>query len=117
MALGTDFLLDDTGDIDMTNGASTQAVSVIQTVAKALRLIKGEWFADQSVGVPYFEDVWVKNPVMEHLEQVFKTAILEIEEVNTVLSLDLDYNADTRTLTVTFECDTIEGVISDSVVI
>lgn len=115
MALGTDFLLTLTGDVDMTNGGSTQVVSISQAIQKKFRLIKDEWFADLSAGVPYYEEVWVKDPEIAHLEQIFKSTALELAEVKSVISMTLDYNKTTRTLLVRFEVDTIEGVISDSV--
>jgi hypothetical protein len=117
MPLGTDFLLDASGDLDMTNGDITQAPSIVQAIQKKLRLIKGEWFADTSAGVPYYEEVWIKNPVPEHLEQIFKDAILSVEGVNSVVSLDLDYDNETRTLTVTFEADTVDGAAASEVLL
>lgn len=113
MALGRDFLLEDGGDLDMTNGDVQQVVSIGQAVQKVLRLVRGEWFLDLAAGVPYFEYVLIKSPQREHIEQIIKAAILSVEGVRSVVSMTLDFDNSARRLTITFTADTDEGVITE----
>lgn len=107
-----DILLDSTGDIDVSQQDLHQTSgmqAVIQGVSIRLKFFMGEWFADLSVGVPYFQQVLVKNPNINVLTSVFRTIILGTPGVNSLSSLSLDYNASARTLSVTFAGDTDFG--------
>lgn len=68
------------GDIDLTGGKQTLVTDPVQAGAIKLRnrllLFKGEWFRDTRVGLPYFEQILVKNPNIALLENIFRQAIV-----------------------------------------
>ncbi len=104
----TDILLNDCGDIDYTNGKLTIVTGVDAIRQRWLIYIRtflGEWFLDQSIGVPYYQRVLKKAVSRNELKQVFKTATLEVPGVVQVVSVIVD-NLDTaaRRAEVTVTC-------------
>lgn len=65
--------------------------------------MKGEWFADARIGIPYLELIFVKNPNMGLVYNVYAKAFAEIPGVAKVDNLTLDVDKDTRHLVVTTE--------------
>ena len=64
--------------------------------------MKGEWFADTSVGFPYFELVFIKNPDLDIIRTAYVEAMRRIPGVLSVESADLELTP-SRDLTVDFE--------------
>lgn len=104
----TDVLLNACGDIDYTGGRLTilRGVDAIrQRWLIYIRTFLGEWFLDQSIGVPYYQRVLKKNVSRSDLKQVFKTATLEVPGVVQVVSVIVDsLDNVTRTAEVTVTC-------------
>ena len=98
-----DIALDANGDWDISNG-DIQLIgdepAIAQAVTIALMFFKGEWFLDASAGVPYFQNVLVKNPDVTLLQGIFRKAILDVEGVSSLVSLDVTYDRAARNLTV-----------------
>lgn len=97
----------DNGDFIMADGATRIAQQILIT----LKFWLGEWFLDTSEGIPYFEEILVKNPNLAHVRQIFTEKISEIEGVNSIDLLELDYDAKSRTLAVEYEIGTDYGLI------
>ena len=91
------------GDI-IVSGGQLQLVSdqpaIAQAIDCALSTFLGEWFLDRSVGVPYFQNILVKNPNLDVLRKTFTDAILTVRGVSAVKQLDMKYSPATRALTV-----------------
>jgi hypothetical protein len=105
-----------TGDIQITAGepALTSGIDAIrQHLQMRLSTFRGEWFLDPTVGVPYFDDVFKKNPDLTILNAVFTKAILDTPGVLSLTTLSFDLKTD-RTLDVTFDAMTTDGVLSYS---
>ncbi len=117
MALGTDFLLDASGDLNMTGGDASQVVRLDQAISNKLLLVAGEWFLNLDDGIPYYQEVLIKNPVIEHLETLFKDAILSFDEVDNVAEFTIDFDGPTRTLTIVWRAETPTGFLSGTEVI
>ena len=103
-----------TGDLDL-NGAQLNKVeggeAVAQEIRIGLRLFQGEWFLDQRVGMPYFQSIFVKNPNINLLRDLFRRAIKSVPGVTTVDRMVMGLDAATRTLDVSFTCQTAVGDI------
>lgn len=107
-----DIKLNTAGDVDLSFHKLTLVSGsdqVAQRLSIALKLFLGEWNFDTTKGVPYYEDVFVKGQDPGVLENIFKTAILGVEDVNKLLSFDL--SLEERVLTLVFTVDTTYGII------
>jgi hypothetical protein len=93
------------------NGAD----KVAQQIKINLLSFLGEWFLDNTYGVPYLEDILVKNPRMAVVETIFRYHIINIPHVIRVDALSLDWDRKTRLLGVQFTCETDLGPITESV--
>lgn len=104
----------DTGDILISAG-DMQLVdnldAVEQRIRTRLRFLAGEWFLDTRVGVPYFDDILVKNPNFPDVENILKVEILETEGVEELLSFDSSFDNAARFLSVTCNIRTVHGVL------
>lgn len=112
IALGTD------GDLSISRGdlvLVTGATAIVQAVAIELQFYQGEWFLDLSAGVPYFQEVLVKNPAVEVLQTVFRDVILSVPGVSALTSLNLTTVPQTRALQVAYTATTDVGLIGDTV--
>ena len=96
-----------TGDIQLVDGAAR----VGQQTKITLLLFLGEWFMDTSFGVPYFEDVLVKNPRWGTVNAVLRARIGDVPDSGRIRRLTLDFNRSTRELSVTFEEETALGLV------
>lgn len=102
-----DLVIDgETGDVQVIDGARR----VAQQIKVTLLLFLGEWFLDTSFGVPYLESVLVKNPRFGTLHAVFRARIGAVPDVLRIPLLRFDVNRAARSLAVTFEAETLEGL-------
>ena len=116
----SDINLDSTGDIELIEGSmslNSTNFAIAQHLRSRLRTFYGEWFLDISKGVPYFEQILIKNPNPVSVDSILKKEILETDGVLELREFDLDLNPTTRELTLTFEARTITGSVEFSEVI
>jgi len=101
----------DTLDLDF-GGLDLKVVEnkdqILQLITKRLRFFRSEWFLDVSAGTPYFNDIFVKNPNIPSIENIFIAMITETEGVNELIEFDLQQNPD-RSISVSFKVNTIFG--------
>lgn len=101
-----DWALDSTGDREIlaTTGArfTTGVEAVKQNVRLAVTLLRGEWFYDLSRGIPMAE-ILGKRYNQERTVEIYREAILAVQDVTEILKLTVDFTASTRTLVVYFE--------------
>ena len=88
------------------------AERVAQQIKIQLLTMLGEWFLDVTHGVPYLEYILIKNPNFELIRQIIKEQILRVDDVDAVNSIELDYNARQRMLSVTYEASTQYGLVT-----
>ncbi len=95
-----DLLIADDGDLARTSGLG----AVVQACRIALSLVRGEWFANLSDGVPYFEREGVDPSEAllggkfnrQKFVSAFQDALRLVEGVIEIVSLTVDYDAVTR---------------------
>lgn len=107
----------DVHDLRLTDGqlALVDGVgAIVQNIRIRLQFFLGEWFLDLREGLPYFQEILVKGPNLGRVRALFRAAILETPGVSLVDLLDLDLDAPTRVLTVTFRATLDDGTIIDS---
>lgn len=111
--------LDSSGDIDFTNGQMTilnlNRAEYLEETAQRLRLklktFLGEWFLDDRVGMPYREYFLIKNPRPSVMRAIFRETIINDEQVDRLDDLSLDYDGQTRSLTMAFSATLLTGEI------
>jgi len=92
--------------------AIDNAERVAQQIKIQLLTFLGEWFLDTTHGVPYLEYVLVKNPNIELIRQIFREQILSVDDVKSVESIDVDYDAQTRVMKLEYEATTEYGLVT-----
>jgi hypothetical protein len=105
--------LTNTGDLAFTAGRLTLlrgADETAQRLRQKFLLVKGEWFLDTRIGVPYFALMGVKNPNLESIRRTFRSIILSEEAISEIESLTVDLNRATRELTFAFRAIHNSGV-------
>ena len=85
---------------------------IAQSLRIRLLLFLGEWFLDTDEGVPFFQDVFKKNPNLGAIEAALKQRILGTPGVTELISFSLEFNESGRQLTVDFEANTTFGVVT-----
>jgi len=90
---------------------------VAQQVKITLLAFLGEWFLDNRFGIPYLEDILVKNPRISSVESILRSRIAAVPDVRRVEFLTLDFNRQRRELIVDFAANTELGLIRDSIVL
>jgi hypothetical protein len=106
-------LVIDANGVKFTSGVE----SIAQAVQQNLRFFRGEWFADEDIGIPYFEEIFVKNPDLAAVREWFRRTILETVGILDIVSLDLSFDAATRKITVTYRATSDLGEISATEVV
>lgn len=101
-----DLTIASSGDLLMVD----EARRVAQQIKVTLLAFLGEWFLDTDFGVPYLEDILVKNPKWATVNAVLRARIVDVPGVTRVRRLDLEMNRAQRALSVTFEAETFYGL-------
>jgi hypothetical protein len=100
-----------TGDLSLVGGVP----SIAQAVRQAMRTFLGEWFLDDEVGVPWFDQILVKAPSLPAARAVLREVVLAVPGVLAVTSMDLDLDKITRTLSVTFAATSDVGELVETI--
>jgi len=79
-----------------------------QRISTRLKLFLAEWFLDTGQGVPWFEQILVKNPRRTLVFGVLKRTILETPGVQELTSFDI-VERDDRKIMVQFTVTTSNG--------
>lgn len=93
------------------------AERIAQQVLTTLRFWLNEWFLDTRQGIPYLEYILVKNPNKNHIKQIFSEKIMNIEGVQEISSMNLDFSMIRRELSINYEINTKYGLITNEVIL
>lgn len=91
-----DLYIDEYGDIALTD-------SVSQAIIIRLKWFWKEWKFNPSFGVPYYEDILIKNPSKVHVQQLIREQIMSVDEVEEVNKISLKIDQRTRKAILSFE--------------
>lgn len=88
-----------------------QKECIKQRIIIRIRSFTNDWFANLDDGLPYFRDIFVKNPDRAVILGLYRGIILGVPGVTGID--DLDYNLDTslRSMALSFVAKTNEGTI------
>lgn len=91
---------------------STEAIK--QDVLQRLRFFRGEWFLDNTIGIPYYQQILVKNPSQEKIDALFIATILGTPGIIQLNQYAFRSVAQTRELFVTFSAQSTQGTVNYS---
>jgi len=91
---------------------ATGADAVAQGILTRLRLFRGESYLNRQEGTPWFEEILSDQPDIRRIEVTLKERILDTPNVESLISFSIDFDSSTRSLTVSFEADTVFGPVS-----
>lgn len=101
------------GDIVMISGNTATA----QRIEQKLRLWRGEWFLDRTVGFPWLRDILGQKPRPEVIRSLIYSTVVGDPGIRSIASLSVDIGSDRR-LSIEFsavlssgETETMEFVI------
>lgn len=101
-----------THDMTFGQGMANYAIddeAIGQNVKTRLLLIMGEWFLDDDAGLPYLTEI-VKEPTnIDLAESLIKRCILGTLGVNEITAFGLDFDHQTRILSVSATLTTTLG--------
>lgn len=89
-----DLLLDDDHELVIENGDWVMAadqVGIKQLVKVALLFFATEWFLDLELGIDYWNKVYIKNPNLILVREIFRRAIAESPGILEVTRMALNY--------------------------
>lgn len=107
-------------DLDVVDGQlvlvgqqfGTQQREIEEHTEQRLRTHLGEWFANITIGIPYFEEVFAKPTNVALIESILINEILGTPGVIRLLAFNMDINKFNRTLIVTpLTIESTAGVI------
>ncbi len=112
--LGPDILLDvDTHDLTFVDGDLVLSADVAQAVKIRLLFFQGEWFLNRGAGLPYFEQIFVKAPNLDHVSSIFRRTIVDTPGVDELTRFLPDFDENTRIYTLDWGADSDDGEIGD----
>lgn len=102
--------LDESGDL-ITRGKMflTEQEAIAQTIVTRLKLFLGEYFRDITDGTPWFQQILGKFENLNAVEALLRNRIARTQGVVRLLSFNLDYDINTRTLSVSSTVLTVYG--------
>lgn len=108
----SDLALDpDTWDLAFPPRLIYGAECIIQRIRMRFRWFLGEWFLDLREGVPYFQDILVKNPDLNLIQFIFRRVLTLTPGIKSVQSFDLVHDKSSRNLSVSFVATLVDGGI------
>lgn len=111
-----DIMLDPSGDLFISkDGDIVLENSVAQKIRIRLLWFEGEWRWDKEEGIPYKDDLYIKNPDIDAFETAVREKIFEVEEVTEVKSVEIDLDGKTRTAVIRFTALTDYETIREEV--
>lgn len=81
-----------------------------QNIVINMKTFLGEWFLNQTIGVSYFSNIFIKNFNLNTIETVLLNAIINTNGVLNVLEFNLEYK-NSRSIIVSVKVQSEEGDI------
>ena len=116
-----DIALDDIHDIFVENQdlALTNTVNEVkQDLSIRLQFVFGEWFLDNTVGVPYPQIIFEKNTDISTVYYLFRDEIKNTDKIKKIKSLVITPDEKNKSISVSFEAlDINNNIVSENILI
>jgi len=76
--------------------------AIDQNLRLRLKFFLGEFFLDERQGIPFYREVFIKNPNLRLLRNIFSEAIVTTEGIDSVDNISLAIDNASRTLNLSF---------------
>jgi hypothetical protein len=106
-----DLYVSPTGSSRLTSSLREETA---QRLSQNLRWFLGEWVLNRLKGVPFFRDVFVKDPNLTTVQGVFARVIQDDPGVGNLDQITVTLDAGTRQATVTFSATLVDGSVLNS---
>lgn len=90
----------------------SERAQLAQHVKIRLLWIRGEWFLNTELGLPYFKEILVKNPDLSAIDIMLKATILETPGILSLISYSSEIIKTIRKLNVSFVAESEFGTFS-----
>lgn len=111
-----DIMLDSGGDLLVTKvGDIVLENSTVQKIRIRLLWFEGEWRWNVDEGLPYMENLLVKNPDTDYFESIVREKIFEVDEVVDVKDVHITYDNKTRDAVIRYVALTDHETIKEEV--
>lgn len=110
------FALDSNNDRIIKNGRFEivkDGAAVAVKVRSRLLFYFKEWYLDNSIGVPYFEEILVKPVDLENAESIIKQVILQTNGVESLTEFSSSFDKDELKLVIDAKVKTIFDSIEE----
>lgn len=87
--------------------------AIVQHLKLRLQFFFAEWFLDKRLGVPYIQQILVKNPNLGAVRNIIREVVLETPGIASIDRFDLSVDAIIRKLTVGVTAVKDDGEILD----
>ena len=110
-------------DLVLSNGALDPTLAegtdeIDQRLVRTLRLFRGELLYDQTLGVPWYQQILaIKGIDLDTVEQALRAEILRQPDVLGFSSFSIDLDKPNREMTVDFVAKTTDGSVTISEVL
>lgn len=101
-----------TNDLQITDGdlsLATGDVAIQQDLQQRLQLWLGEWFLDTTKGVPYRQQILIKNPNMDVVQSDITNTVTDTPGIEQILDINFAFDGPRRSLAVTVSAQTSSG--------
>lgn len=93
------------GDLSLCTGSS----AIAQDVLQQLQVFLGEWFLNTSLGLPWLQQILVKQPNIDVIDGLIQNAILAVDGIDQLITYNYTFDSPSRTLSITFQATTYNG--------
>ena len=111
-------LLTTDNDLKLIDGSLTLVEGideVAQKIKQVLLSVRGDWFLDLDLGLPFFQEILKKATSVSAVENIYLDAISGVPGVLDITKFRLDFQSSTRTANIVFEVTTSNGVLNYNV--
>lgn len=117
-----DLLLDPvTHDLVFVNGQATVTQTQADIVTQRLKIVLftflGEWFLDETIGVPYFQQIFGKVRSKSAIDVIFQNIISQDEGVVEIREFTSSMTGGDRGYTMTFKVRVADDTVTDDITI
>jgi hypothetical protein len=110
LSLDGDLIISERGDISLTD-------SIRQAIRIRLLWFFSEWRFEPHWGIPYFEQVFIKNPNITRIRGIIRREIMTVEGVDSVASVNIHVDTVSRRAGINFTVKIGNDNYSDEVLI